>query len=246
MRVECDIIRDLLPLYADDACSGKSRAMVEEHLLECDACRGLLIRLKDSELESGLMTERDAVIRSGEKRFRRRSTVAGAIVAGIFMIPILVCLIINLNAGAAMSWFYVVLAAMLVAASLTIVPLMVPEDKLFWTFTAFTASLMALLAVVCLTSGGSWFWIAASATLFGLAAVFLPFVVKAKPMQRLLGNSSRWLVVLGLDAVLFVNMMNAITSRGRITPASILLSLGALAGAAMIVLEIMKKRGNEQ
>lgn len=246
MKTECEIIRDLLPLYADDACSAGSRALVEEHLLECDACRGMLIRLKDSELESGLQQERTSVIRSGEKRFRRRSTVAGTVVAGIFMIPILICLIINLNAGAAMNWFYIMLAAMLVAAALIIVPIMVPEDKLFWTFCAFTASLTVLLAVTCLATGGSWFWVASSSTLFGLGVVFLPFVVKARPVQRLIGDCSRWLIVLGLDAALFVNMLNAITSRGRLTFSSLLLSLAALAGVAMVVMEIMKKRGEEQ
>lgn len=246
MKTDCEIIRDLLPLYADDACSAKSRALVEEHLVACDDCRGLLIRLQDAELESGLRRERDSVLSHGEKRFRRRSTLAGAIVAGIFMIPLLICLIINLNSGAALSWFYVVLASMLVAAALIIVPILAPEDKLFWTFCAFTASLMVLLGVVCLTSGGTWFWVASSATLFGLGVIFLPFVVKARPVQRLIGDCSRVFVVLGLDLALFVNMLNAITSRNRFTFSSFLFVLASLAGVAMVVLEVMKKRGNVQ
>ena len=32
MKNSCDVIRDLLPLYADDACSAAIRRMVEEHL----------------------------------------------------------------------------------------------------------------------------------------------------------------------------------------------------------------------
>ena len=32
MKYECEVIRDLLPLYADDVCSAGSRKMVEEHL----------------------------------------------------------------------------------------------------------------------------------------------------------------------------------------------------------------------
>ena len=46
MKIDCDIIRDLLPLYADSACSGRSREMVEEHLAECPACGDLLRRLR--------------------------------------------------------------------------------------------------------------------------------------------------------------------------------------------------------
>ena len=37
--ITCEVVRDLLPLYADDAVSPDSRALVEEHLSGCDACR---------------------------------------------------------------------------------------------------------------------------------------------------------------------------------------------------------------
>ena len=45
MKTDCEVIRDLLPLYADNACSVKSCAMVEEHLQECPDCRELVSRL---------------------------------------------------------------------------------------------------------------------------------------------------------------------------------------------------------
>ena len=35
MNKNCEVIRDLLPLYADDVCSGRSRELIEEHLQEC-------------------------------------------------------------------------------------------------------------------------------------------------------------------------------------------------------------------
>ena len=31
MKISCDIIRDLLPLYKDNVCSDASKDMVEEH-----------------------------------------------------------------------------------------------------------------------------------------------------------------------------------------------------------------------
>lgn len=40
--MKCDIIRDLLPLYADGLLSDASREMIETHILQCDACRELL------------------------------------------------------------------------------------------------------------------------------------------------------------------------------------------------------------
>lgn len=38
-NITCEVVRDLLPLYADDAVSPDSRALVEEHLSGCEACR---------------------------------------------------------------------------------------------------------------------------------------------------------------------------------------------------------------
>lgn len=36
---DCSLIRDLLPLYADDAVSEESRTVIESHLAECKECR---------------------------------------------------------------------------------------------------------------------------------------------------------------------------------------------------------------
>ena len=42
MKLECDVIRDLLPLYAEKLASPASSALVEQHLAECPACRAQL------------------------------------------------------------------------------------------------------------------------------------------------------------------------------------------------------------
>lgn len=39
MKISCEIVKDLLPLYYDDVCSNESRTTVEEHLLQCDTCK---------------------------------------------------------------------------------------------------------------------------------------------------------------------------------------------------------------
>ena len=38
MKVSCDIIRDILPLYAEDMVSDDTKELVEEHLGECESC----------------------------------------------------------------------------------------------------------------------------------------------------------------------------------------------------------------
>ena len=46
MDISCDIIRDLLPLYAEDLVSEDSRKLVDGHLCSCDPCTKQLGILK--------------------------------------------------------------------------------------------------------------------------------------------------------------------------------------------------------
>ena len=243
MKTDCEVIRDLLPLYADDVCSGSSRQLIEEHLEECPDCTAVLERLRNSEIESGLQEEKEQVIRHQAKQFKRRSATVGSVVSGVFMIPVLVCLIVNLASGAALSWFFIVLAGLAVAASLIIVPLMVPEDKLFWTLCAFTVTLLFLLAVCCFSTHGSWFYTAASAVLFGLSAVFLPFAVRARPVRGLIGNFSRPLLVLSVDAILFANMMNMISLPAKGLFKTLFVLALCVGAAWLLITAIKQKRG---
>ena len=45
-KLECDVIRDLLPLYAEKIASPASCALVEQHLAGCPACRAELERME--------------------------------------------------------------------------------------------------------------------------------------------------------------------------------------------------------
>lgn len=49
MDISCDIIRDLLPLYAEDMVSNDSRGLVEAHLEGCDPCKKELELLKQAQ-----------------------------------------------------------------------------------------------------------------------------------------------------------------------------------------------------
>ncbi len=244
MKTDCDVIRDLLPLYTDEACSEKSRDLVNEHLQECPACQEVLRKLQETEIENDLRSEKNEVIEYGIRRFKRRSAAIGSAVSGSFMIPILICLYISFVFGTSLNWIFIVMAALCVAASLIVVPLTVPEDQFFWTFCAFCASLIMLFAVICLCTRGNWFWIASSATLFGLAVIFLPFLIKARPVQNLIGNSNKLLIVLGLDAALFVNMMTTITSYGRLS-GGMLVSRGLFLVILLLAVDYYRKRGKK-
>lgn len=50
MKLPCEIVQDLLPLYHDGVCSEASRAQVKEHLEDCETCRKMLESI-DAEIE---------------------------------------------------------------------------------------------------------------------------------------------------------------------------------------------------
>lgn len=50
MEISCDIIRDLLPLYAEDLTSPDSNALIDEHLCTCDECTRQLGLLKRAQI----------------------------------------------------------------------------------------------------------------------------------------------------------------------------------------------------
>ena len=188
MKYNCDLISDLLPLYKDEICSEASRKIIEEHLAECPDCKKMLNSLNDVTIDEKIVKEKEEVIGTQAKFFKRKSALAGSIIGLIFSIPILVCLIVNLATGAGLTWFFIVLAGILVAASVIIVPLMVRENKMFMTMASFTASVMLLLGVICIYSGGNWFFVTASATLFGLTVLFAPFIVSRRPVNAYIKN----------------------------------------------------------
>ena len=46
MKISCNIVRDLLPLYAEDLASQDTRVLVDEHLHDCEDCKAILNTMK--------------------------------------------------------------------------------------------------------------------------------------------------------------------------------------------------------
>ena len=241
MNKECEIVRDILPLYVDDVCSASSREIIDEHLKTCPDCAAYLEDIRASEAESELKSEKSLVIQNQARRFKRRSAATGSVISALFMIPILICLVVNLTSGRTLDWFYIVVASMLVVASVTVVPVMVPDSKLFWTLCAFCGSLVILLAVCALYTRGDWFFVAASASIFGLAVFFLPFAIKAKPLRPWVEGRNKALLVLAVDFILFGNMMNVISMHQKGMGFTMLISLLIVAALGLLVANVILK-----
>lgn len=95
---------------------------------------------------------------------------------------LLACLITNLAVDHRLSWFFIVLTAVLTAFSLTSLPLILKKNRALWTLAAFYVSLNLLLFTCCVYTGGDWFGITFVSILFAAVVIFLPFVLRALPL----------------------------------------------------------------
>lgn len=68
-KINCDVIRDLIPSYADDICSAATRRLVEEHIAGCSECKMAAALCRDHTL-SGDKLDRQYL--DGLKKVKQR------------------------------------------------------------------------------------------------------------------------------------------------------------------------------
>lgn len=123
-----------------------------------------------------------------------------------YSLAAVICFIADLASDGALSWFWVVLASLLTAASLTLTPALAPERMGgVWTAGAFTLAIELLLGVCCLYTGGDWFFVAGMSVLFGLCLLLLPLVLLRLPLPEAL-VSRKALLCLGADLALLLGL----------------------------------------
>ena len=84
-NIPCEVIEDLLPLYADKVASKESVRLVEEHIAGCEKCREKLKRMQSPE---PAVSEEDshAIDFLKKNRQRNRRTLIGSLIAAAVLI----------------------------------------------------------------------------------------------------------------------------------------------------------------
>lgn len=86
MKISCDIIRDILPLYAENMVSNATKEMVDGHLSECEACTQELAEMKKPE-KVPAEVETGALKRLGDSIRRRR--ILAVMAAFLFIVTVI-------------------------------------------------------------------------------------------------------------------------------------------------------------
>lgn len=87
MRNECNIIRDLLPLYAENMVSSDTAAFVEEHLEGCETCRKEYERMKEPQPTQEISDAAPLLKLSRKMKIKRIQTMA---LTAVFVIALFV------------------------------------------------------------------------------------------------------------------------------------------------------------
>lgn len=87
MKNECNIIRDLLPLYAENMVSSDTAAYVEEHLKDCEACRKEYERIRQPQPAPDISPDAPLLKLSRKMKVKKMQTIA---LTAIFVIALLV------------------------------------------------------------------------------------------------------------------------------------------------------------
>ena len=94
-----------------------------------------------------------------------------------YIVALIPCFICNLAINKTLSWFWIVLASLILAFTFTNLPKLIKKHKLIFLPLANYLALNFLLGVCSLYSKGNWFFIASTSVLLGLVIIFMPIVV---------------------------------------------------------------------
>ena len=89
MSKQCEIIRDLLPLYVDGACSEASKEMIKEHLEVCPICNKIHQQMYSHTNEDILKKEKDGVIIRHERKEGLRVIKYVFIALALLYVPVI-------------------------------------------------------------------------------------------------------------------------------------------------------------
>ena len=93
MKISCEIIQDLLPLYCDGVCSQDSKQIVEAHLKDCENCKADM-RFMEQDMETGSAQTNDNKIAKAAaaawKKGKARVFMKGCLIALLFIAVLVV------------------------------------------------------------------------------------------------------------------------------------------------------------
>lgn len=96
---KCNIVRDILPLYADDSCSRQTREQIGIHLITCKECREYYKEIKSyhEKVSEDVIPPSDKQFGEVMNRLRRRKIVRRSFVTASIITSLAINAVLLLN-----------------------------------------------------------------------------------------------------------------------------------------------------
>lgn len=94
-----------------------------------------------------------------------------------YVVALIPCFICNLAIDKTLSWFWIVVSALLLAFTFTNLPKLIKRNKLIFIPLSQYGALCLLLGACCIYTGGDWFFIPVISVLLGLIIIFAPIYI---------------------------------------------------------------------
>ncbi len=195
-------------------------------------------------LTASVDTERRTAERLAEKYVRLAKTyrMVQYVICGATLLGLAAG---NLASQGTLSWFWIGLTAVMLAASLTLLPALVGLRQELVPYRASIslggalASLELLLLVCCLYSGGDWFPMAGMSVLFGLSIFILPVVLRQLSLPVLEGRRLSAYLVLETVLLELLLLTGCLYNGGDWFPMA---AVSVLFGVSLFILPVLLRQ----
>lgn len=94
-----------------------------------------------------------------------------------YTIALIPCFICNLAVNHTLSWFWIVVSALILSFTFTNLPKLIKKHRLIILPASVFLALCLLLVVCAIYTSGNWFFVATVSILFGLMTIFVPIYI---------------------------------------------------------------------
>jgi transcriptional regulator with XRE-family HTH domain len=101
-----------------------------------------------------------------------------------YILAIIPCFIVDLAVNGKFTWFWVVIAALILSFTFTNLPKFIKKYKLLLIPLSQFLALCLLLGVCAIYTNGKWFWIAVMSVFLGLVIIFAPIFIAKYPIFK--------------------------------------------------------------
>lgn len=142
--------------------------------------------MTEHELITATTDNRNRIEKTQAKKWRTLSFSWSLFFYISYATALISCFICDLAINKGLTWFWIVLSALLLAFTFTNLPKHIKHYKLIFIPFSMYIALTLLLGFCCIYTGGDWFWVAILSGLFGLIAIFMPiYISKYKIFERI-------------------------------------------------------------